>query len=57
VVAKPPNTSHPPTVNGVDRLYFQLAGIHAIIIVQLIECTRWHRADPIASLAQAKIGW
>jgi hypothetical protein len=29
-VAKPPNTSPPPTANGVERLYRQLVEIYAI---------------------------
>jgi hypothetical protein len=31
-VAKPPSASPPPTVDGVDKLYRQLAEIHAIAV-------------------------
>jgi hypothetical protein len=34
--AKPPNTLPPPTTDGVDRLYHQLAEIHAITAMQLL---------------------
>jgi hypothetical protein len=37
-MAKPLNASPPPTIDGVDRLYHQLAEIHAITITQLVEC-------------------
>jgi hypothetical protein len=36
-----PNTSYPPTANGVDMLYHQLAEIHAIVAMQLAECAHW----------------
>jgi hypothetical protein len=48
-VAKAPSTSAPPTTNGVDKLYHQLAEIHAITIAQLAECTRWSRSDSTPS--------
>jgi hypothetical protein len=41
-VAKPPNSSPPPTADGVDRLYHQLAEIHTITTTQLMECAHWH---------------
>jgi hypothetical protein len=34
-VAKPLNASIPPTADGVDRIYHQLAKIHVITIAQL----------------------
>jgi hypothetical protein len=40
VVAKAPSTSPLPTADEVDKLYHQLAEIHAIAIAQLAECTR-----------------
>jgi hypothetical protein len=34
----------------------QLAEIHAITTVQLVECARWRQSDPTASPVQAKAG-
>jgi hypothetical protein len=45
VVAKPLSASPPPTTDGVDMMYHQLVEFQAIAIVQLAECTRWHRYD------------
>jgi hypothetical protein len=42
VAVEPLNASPPPPADGVDRLYCQLVEVHAIITVQLAECTRWH---------------
>jgi hypothetical protein len=53
---KPLNASPPLTADGVDKMYHQLAEIHAIIAMQLAECARWHRSDSTASLAWAGIG-
>jgi hypothetical protein len=39
-VAKALNASPPPTADGVDKLYRQLAEIHTIAIAQLADCTR-----------------
>jgi hypothetical protein len=39
---KPPSASPPLTTNGVDKMYHQLAEIHAISAMQLAECARWH---------------
>jgi hypothetical protein len=36
--AKALNKSPLPTVDGVDKLYHQLAEIHAIVAAQLAEC-------------------
>jgi hypothetical protein len=55
--AKPLNASPPPTTNGMDRLYRQLAEIHAITAMQLAECACWRQSDPTPSLVQAGIGW
>jgi hypothetical protein len=32
-MAEPPKTSPPPTVDGMDGLYYQLAEIHAITAI------------------------
>jgi hypothetical protein len=37
--ARPPNASPPPTIDGVDKMYYQLVEIHAITTVSLAECT------------------
>jgi hypothetical protein len=39
--AKAVSISPPPTADEVDRLYRQLAEIHAISAAQLAECTHW----------------
>jgi hypothetical protein len=39
VVAKPLSASPKLTTNGVDKMYCQLAEIHAIATMQLVECT------------------
>jgi hypothetical protein len=51
-VSKPLKTSAPPTADGVDRLYCQLAEIYAIAATHLAECARWHRSDPTPSLVR-----
>jgi hypothetical protein len=38
--AMPLNTLPPPSTDGVDRLYRQLAEIHAIAVAPLAECAR-----------------
>jgi hypothetical protein len=38
--AEPINTSSPSTTDEVDRLYRQLAEIHAIAASQLVKCAR-----------------
>jgi hypothetical protein len=42
-VAKALNASPLPTADGVDKLYLQPTEIHAVVITQLAECTRWCR--------------
>jgi hypothetical protein len=37
---KTPSALPPPTTDGVDRIYRQLAEIHTIVAVQLAECAR-----------------
>jgi hypothetical protein len=39
-VTKPPNMLPPPSADGVDGLYRQLAEIHTITATQLVECAR-----------------
>jgi hypothetical protein len=50
-VAKPPNVPSPPSTNGANSLYRQLAEIHAIAAVQLAKCARWHRSSPTPSMS------
>jgi hypothetical protein len=57
VAAKALNTSPPPTTNGVDRLYHQLAEIHTIAATQLAECTRWPSSDSTLSPVRARTDW
>jgi hypothetical protein len=44
-VVKPLSASPPLTTDRVDKMYHQLAEIHAIAAAQLAECARWHRSD------------
>jgi hypothetical protein len=53
----PPKASPPPTADGVNKMYRQLAEIHAITAAQLAECTRWCRSNPTPNTAQTGIGW
>jgi hypothetical protein len=48
--------SPPPTADGVDKLYHQLAQIHAIAAAQLAECACWHRSEQAPSLVQVESG-
>jgi hypothetical protein len=57
-VAKPPNAPPPPSTDGANRLYHQLAEIHAIATAQLAECACWHRTSPTPNTAYAGAsGW
>jgi hypothetical protein len=44
-VAKSLSASHPVTADWVDRIYRQLAEIHAITTMQLLECAHWCQTD------------
>jgi hypothetical protein len=46
VAARPLKASPPPTADGVDKMYRQLAEIHAIVVVNLAECVRWRWSNP-----------
>jgi hypothetical protein len=54
-VAKALNASPPSTADGVDKLYYQLVEIHAIIAKQLVECIRWRRSDSTPNPVWARI--
>jgi hypothetical protein len=41
VTAKALSASPPPTINTVDKMYHELADIHAIAAAQLAECAHW----------------
>jgi hypothetical protein len=56
-VAKPPSTSPPLTTNGVDKMYHQLAEVHAIAATQLADCAHRHRSDPTSTSVRVGIGW
>jgi hypothetical protein len=45
VAARSPSASPPLTTDEVNRMYRQLAEIHAITATQLAECARWCQAD------------
>jgi hypothetical protein len=51
--ANPLSTSPPLTVDRVDKMYRQLAEIHAIAATQLAECARWQWSDPTTSPVRA----
>jgi hypothetical protein len=55
--AKPLNMLPPPSIDGVDMRYCQLAEIHAITTAQLAECTWWRLSDPTTSPIHARAGW
>jgi hypothetical protein len=57
MVVAPLNMLLPPSTHGVDMLYRQLAEIHAIAAVQMVECAHWHQTDSISSLIHARPGW
>jgi hypothetical protein len=48
------NATPPPTADGVDKLYHQLAEIHAIVAAQQAECARWCHSDSTPGPVQAK---
>jgi hypothetical protein len=48
--AKPLNASLPLTADGMDKMYHQLAEIHAIAAAQLAECACWCRSNRTSSL-------
>jgi hypothetical protein len=54
---KPPNVPSLPSANGADRLYLQLAEIHAIAATQLAKCTHRGRSNPTPNMAYAGAGW
>jgi hypothetical protein len=55
-MARPLSASPMLTTEGVDKLYHQLAEIHAIVTVQLAECNRWGRSDSTRSSVWAGTG-
>jgi hypothetical protein len=55
-MAKPPSTSPPLTTDGVDKMYHQLAEIHAIAAAQLATCAHWCRSDSSPSQVRAGTG-
>jgi hypothetical protein len=54
--AKPSNTSPLLTTDGVDKMYHQLAEIHAITTAQLVECACSHQSDSTPSLVWVRTG-
>jgi hypothetical protein len=55
--ARPPKALPLPTVDGVDKMYHQLAEIHAITAVKLAECAHWHQSNLTPNVAHASVGW
>jgi hypothetical protein len=55
--AKPPSASPSLTADVVDKMYHQLAEIHAIVGAQLPKCTRWHRSDQTPRSIWARAEW
>jgi hypothetical protein len=56
-MASPLSMPSPPSTDGVDRLYDQLAEIHSIAAAQLVECAHWLQSDLMASPVHARAGW
>jgi hypothetical protein len=57
IVATPLNALPPPSTDGVDRLYHQLAEIHAITATKLVECACWCQSALASSPIHARAGW
>jgi hypothetical protein len=55
-VAKPPSTSPPLSIDGVHKMYRQLAKIHTITAAQLAECAQWRRSNQTPSPVWAGTG-
>jgi hypothetical protein len=53
-MAKAMSFPPPPTGDEVDRLYHQLAEIHAIGAAQLAECARWRCSASTSSPVRAR---
>jgi hypothetical protein len=47
--SKPPSTSPLLTTDMVDKMYLQLAEIHAIAVTQLAECVHWRQSNSTPS--------
>jgi hypothetical protein len=55
--AKPLTVPLPPSADGVNRQYHQLAEIHTITAAELAECARWCQFSPASNAAYAGAGW
>jgi hypothetical protein len=53
-IAKPPSALAPLPADGVDKMYRQLAEIHAIATTQLAEYAHWHQFDSTPSPVRAR---
>jgi hypothetical protein len=47
---------HPPSIEA-NKLYHQLAEIHAIAAVQLAECACWHQFSPTPNTVCTRASW
>jgi hypothetical protein len=56
-VARPPKAPPLPTTDGVDKMYRQLAELHAITTAQLVGFARWHQSNPTPHAAHTSVGW
>jgi hypothetical protein len=54
--ARPPKATPSPTIDGVDKIYHQLAEIHTIATAQLAECARWRRSNMIPKAGHTNDG-
>jgi hypothetical protein len=54
--AKPLSTSPLLTADGVHKMYRQLAEIHAVAAMQLLECAHWRRSESTFSSVWARFG-
>jgi hypothetical protein len=58
VLARSSKALPPPSADRVDKMYLQLAEIHAVAIVvaQLAKCVCWHLTRPLTWCMPAQVG-
>jgi hypothetical protein len=57
IAARPLKALPPPTVDGVDKMYYKLAEIHAIAAALQAEWARWRESNLTPEVAHAGAGW
>jgi hypothetical protein len=56
-VARHPKASPPPTTDVADNMYNQLAVIHTISTMKLVECVHWSRSNPTPNAVHIGAAW